>query len=75
MTEQLRPVDGRQNAVDLRPHPGPSVRTADLELCREVADVIRGALDEYLHAHPISARLHLRQAARLITTHLEGGVS
>lgn len=69
MTEQLRPVDGRQ-VVDAVP----AVRTADLELCREVSDLIRGALDEYLAAHPVAGRLHLREAQRRIVTHLEGGV-
>lgn len=60
MDEQLRPVDGR--------------READVSLCTEVAELVRGALGEYQAEHPISARLRLREAQRRIGTHLEGGV-
>ena len=76
MTEQLCPVDGRQTVVPLRPEPlpGPATRTRDLDLCNEIADLTRRALDEFLREHPVSARVILREIVRRTRTHLEGGV-
>lgn len=62
--------------VDLHPAPlpGPGTNTRDLDLCNEVGDLVRKALDEYLAEHPISARVYLREAEKVIGVHIRGGV-
>ena len=61
MTEQLRPVDGRQNA-------------GEIDLLTEVAGIIRKAQTEYLGDFKTAARLEISAAQRLLDRVFRGEV-
>lgn len=62
MTEQLRPVDGRQNA-------------GEIDLLTEVAGIIRQAQVEFEGGFNTAARLEIVQAQRLLDRCFHGEVA
>jgi len=63
MNEQPCPVDGRRGTA---PHAG------EVDLLKQVADIVRQAEREYQGGHPIAGRLEIVQAKRVLDRAFHG---